>query len=264
MEDMIFISHCREDGYPARLVQKELKDAGFDAWIDLTKISAGDKWKAKIEEAIDKSFILLLVITPYVINSKYVNYEYAYALGKGIKVIPLMFKKTKLPPTLEDMEYLDFTDTKNPPFEVLIRQLKRNMAQRTLEDGWKFLNQGRIQDARLEFVSCLEIFKDIDDRMGVATSHELLGRVALAEKNLDESKKEHLMALEIYNGIENDEGSKRTIEFIKYIDGRRNEEFWGWIFNISKIIAPAAILGGYLLSQSPPKENDKENTNENK
>lgn len=254
MEEIIFISHSQKDAYFARLLQKELKDAGFDTWMD-SQISAGDNWMKKIDDTINRSSILLLVLSPNSSDSKYVNYEFAYAQGKGVNIIPLIIKKTKLHPKLEDIEYLDFTNPKNPPFKDLIVQIKRTLGFKSYENGWSCYKQGKIQEARIKFLECIQVFENIGEKLGVASSHESLGRIALAEKNLDESKREHLLALEIYDEIANDVGSKRVTESIKYIDDQRTKKIKGWIFKGLKCVVPLAL---YALSKSNPQDSNNE------
>src|SRR4051812_48978118 len=49
-------------------------------------------------------------MSPDAFESKYVTYEWAFALGIGIKVVPLMLEQTKLHPRLDTLQYIPFDD----------------------------------------------------------------------------------------------------------------------------------------------------------
>jgi hypothetical protein len=52
-ENTVFISYAREDA--AKRLQKDLKDAGLNAWLDEETLLPGQNWQDQIEDAITKS-----------------------------------------------------------------------------------------------------------------------------------------------------------------------------------------------------------------
>ena len=51
----VFISYARKDGATlAQRLQKDLKEKGFDAWLDTQRIAGGATWTKEIEHALDK------------------------------------------------------------------------------------------------------------------------------------------------------------------------------------------------------------------
>ena len=67
---------------------------------------------------------LALLMTPEAKSSEYVTYEWAFAWGVGIKVIPIMLRATQLHPRLEALQYLDFTNAKSRPWDRLIEEMR--------------------------------------------------------------------------------------------------------------------------------------------
>ena len=45
-------------------------------------------------------------------------------MGKGKKIFPLMLNQTQLHPRLESLQYLDFTNRTNRPWDKLLAALK--------------------------------------------------------------------------------------------------------------------------------------------
>ncbi len=110
----IFISYNHEDNDFSDNLLHRLHDASFTTWRDGDKLHAGEVWRQEIDQAIQDALVMIVIMTPAAKNSEYVTYEWAFALGVGVKVIPLMLKSTELHPRLRDIQYLDFTGRIRP------------------------------------------------------------------------------------------------------------------------------------------------------
>ena len=98
----VFISYARKDAEFAETLRGRVEDAEFDVWMD-SILPAGFDWRQEIDQAIRQAFVVLLVVTPDSRASEYVTYEWAFALGLGLKVIPVVYKPTTLHPRLESV-----------------------------------------------------------------------------------------------------------------------------------------------------------------
>ena len=119
----IFISHCHEDGDFAELLENRLTQAGLTVWRDVG-IRGGQDYRREIDQGIKEAFALIVVMSPEAKASEYVTYEWAFARGAEVKVIPVMLKKTVLHPRLESLQYLDFTNRNARPWDTLIELLR--------------------------------------------------------------------------------------------------------------------------------------------
>lgn len=99
----IFISYSRKDSTQLRELRDRLIHAGYKPWIDPAP-RPGQDWRFDIDEAIYAADGVLVLITPNSAESTYVTYEWALALGIGKRVIPVIFKPTRLHPRLETLE----------------------------------------------------------------------------------------------------------------------------------------------------------------
>ena len=106
----IFISYHHHECDFAACLRMEVEALGLDTWIDKRKLRAGDDWRNEIDNGIKNAVALIVVMTPEARASDYVTYEWAFALGYGIKVIPIMLKTTPLHPRLDVLQYIDFTN----------------------------------------------------------------------------------------------------------------------------------------------------------
>ena len=51
----IFLSYAREDMGMAKQLYNDLKRFGLDVWLDTESLLPGDRWKDKIQDAIENS-----------------------------------------------------------------------------------------------------------------------------------------------------------------------------------------------------------------
>ncbi len=130
----VFISYQRADSKFAQYLKKQVEDNGFRVWMD-AEVRAGDNWRETIDEAIKEAFAAVIILSKASRHSEYVNYEWAYALGANIKVVLIMFEEVEVHPRLAVLQYLDFTDWHNLPWDRLMRRLKeieqQHFAQQT-------------------------------------------------------------------------------------------------------------------------------------
>jgi HEAT repeat protein len=129
MSGQIFISYHHNDGDFAEILRQRLKDNDFDVWMSEAALTCGDDWRAEIDQAIEEASALVLIMTPDAKASDYVTYEWAFAIGAGIRVVPILLKETELHPRLELLHYLDFTNRMARPWDDLIKALKEKAHQ---------------------------------------------------------------------------------------------------------------------------------------
>jgi TIR domain len=125
-EGELFVSHSKKDGDFAELLKLKLEREGFKSWIDTDRLLPGVDWRQEIDEAIKNARALIAVMSPDGKESEYVTYEWAYAWGRGIKILPIMITQTSLHPRLATLQYLDFTDRQSRPWSKLFEVLKTN------------------------------------------------------------------------------------------------------------------------------------------
>ncbi|HEY3313300.1 MAG TPA: toll/interleukin-1 receptor domain-containing protein [Anaerolineales bacterium] len=129
----VFISHSHADIDFAEILDNKVTEGGFTAWRD-TGISGGADWRTEIDLAIKDAFALIVIMTPDAKASEYVTYEWAFAWGAGVKVIPIMLRKTELHLRLETLQYLDFTNSNARPWDTLQKLLGEADISKPQED----------------------------------------------------------------------------------------------------------------------------------
>lgn len=132
----IFISHNHQDKEFVRRISADLRAGGFSVWLDEDIVSVGENWTDKITEALERSDIILVVLSANSSNSTFQNSEIAYALASQRKnpskrVVPLVIdKKAELPFFLKDVAYADFSSQEkyNEQLQHLIQALSVSLS----------------------------------------------------------------------------------------------------------------------------------------
>jgi hypothetical protein len=121
----VFISYSREDGDFADNLWHTLEAGEIPTWQD-TDLYGGQSWRAEIDLAIQESLAVVVVMSSESAKSEYVAYEWAYALGVGVKVVPVLLKiaPEELHPALQSRQCLDFSSRSARPWDLLRRAVK--------------------------------------------------------------------------------------------------------------------------------------------
>lgn len=126
---IIFISYARRDGAElAARLHDDLCKRDFDVWVDTDRLEGGSTWTKKIEEALDRSEIILALLTPGSYVSEVCRAEQLRGLRKGKCVIPVLgIEGSDVPLHLEAKNYRTLAGT---GYAFGLTQLLRDIAAR--------------------------------------------------------------------------------------------------------------------------------------
>lgn len=117
----IFISYSRSDsGFVDRL-EADLQARGLRTWVDRRKLEGGQVWLDELEQAIERSQIILVVLSPTAVQSRYVRMEYRYAQSLGRPVIPLEYQACpRVPIDLNSLQWVNFSQSYSQGLDNLL------------------------------------------------------------------------------------------------------------------------------------------------
>jgi hypothetical protein len=138
--EKVFISHTKTDKEFARHLAEDIKALGFSVWFDEWELRIGDSLIQRIEEGIEESQWMIVILSPRSIKSEWVLKELRSGLtkeigAKKIFVLPVLCKKVSLPSFLRDKFYADFTKSYEPGFKLIKDRLLRGYELST-SDHW--------------------------------------------------------------------------------------------------------------------------------
>ena len=105
----LFISYSRTDSAFVDRLEGDLQAHNFHTWVDRSELKGGQDWLNELEEAIEQCQILLVVLSPEAVASKYVKMEYRQAIRLDKHVIPLEYRVCpKVPMALASLQFVSF------------------------------------------------------------------------------------------------------------------------------------------------------------
>ncbi|MEI2654683.1 MAG: toll/interleukin-1 receptor domain-containing protein [Microthrixaceae bacterium] len=126
----VFLSHNHKDKPFVRRLATDLVQANLHVWIDEVEMAVGDSLIERIQDGIDSSDFLAVVLSHNSVASAWVREELHMALtdqinGKRIRVLPLKVDDCALPGFLRHRVYCDFTNSEQyrEAFQQLVRDL---------------------------------------------------------------------------------------------------------------------------------------------
>lgn len=136
----VFLAYAEEDRALVRKLEKALRRAGFEPWMDKQKLLPGQNWPRAIERAIEISdFFIGCFSTRSVLKRGYFQSELRYALEVATRVpledtfiIPIRFNECELPRQIaKTLHYIDLFPDWDRGMEALVSAMWRQKKLRT-------------------------------------------------------------------------------------------------------------------------------------
>lgn len=101
--DHVFIAYAREEWEAiVAPIMAVLQDAGIKVWVDQYLVQGGDDWMLAVEQALSECWLLLVIVSPPALDSRYVRLAYRYFFNRDKPILPLLYAPVEvLPPELK-------------------------------------------------------------------------------------------------------------------------------------------------------------------
>jgi len=186
----VFMSYASKDAIFADLARMKLEGAGINVWIDDSSLRAGQEWRNAIDEGISSADVLLVMVTPQSCQSLYVTYEWAFALGRGIKVIPLLLEDCEIHPRLAVVQYLDFRNQRTGPWQKLTKEIIEHSTLSEVKDTSAYVRDMTVNQLQDLISGAVSLARAMAKPSGQDTAPEDLSRAARSVVNVMQHAKE--------------------------------------------------------------------------
>lgn len=123
----VFVSYSRGDWEEkVAALTGQLRQSGFQLWVDQDFLVGGDDWMDAVGEALKKCAVCLLCMSPAAVQSKYVKMEYRFFFNNDKPIVPVMVRPlADIPPELSSTQFLDFSGEGAAPYDALRHAIVR-------------------------------------------------------------------------------------------------------------------------------------------
>ncbi len=130
--DHVFIAYAREEWEAiVAPIMAVLQDAGIKVWVDQYLVQGGDDWMLAVEQALSECWLLLVIVSPPALDSRYVRLAYRYFFNRDKPILPLLYAPVEaLPPELKAQKTarLERHDG-HSGFDEVVREVRQRRAQ---------------------------------------------------------------------------------------------------------------------------------------
>lgn len=92
MQYHAFLSYSHHDTDIMRRVRTDLIDAGLEVWTDESLVPGTPSWKNAIEDAIQNTMTLVVLLSPDAKHSDWIEKEIEYASACNVRVVPILVR----------------------------------------------------------------------------------------------------------------------------------------------------------------------------
>lgn len=90
--DHIFMTYARDEWESiAAPLTAILQDAGMKVWVDQYLNQGGDDWMLAVEQALSECWLLVVIVSPTALESRYVRLAYRYFFNREKPIIPMLY-----------------------------------------------------------------------------------------------------------------------------------------------------------------------------
>lgn len=193
--NFVFISYSNKDRAFVLRLKNDLNKNGIKTWVDIEQINPGSLWHDEIKNGIEKSSIVLVVLSENYYNSNWVSIELALSNNKNI--IPIRIDEAiynKVPLSIRNRQWIDFNENYKFGLSLLLKSIPDNFKHKQPIRASKAKTKGYV------FISFCE-----DDSTFVTELREFLKSQDFAYWDYEEGERNYHIQffLELESAIEN-------------------------------------------------------------
>jgi len=165
MQNSIFVSYSHQDQEFVHQLSAQLRNNGFNLWIDVEQISGGANWSNIIKSSLKKASLIIFVASKNSVQSSWMTFEVLNSLNLGKPVIPIVIDdegEFQLPEQLKKIQWIDFRKDHSQALSLLSSSLSNivnrgpaTKPKKTRSKGYVFLSHAQ-ED--IDFVSKLKLY----------------------------------------------------------------------------------------------------------
>jgi hypothetical protein len=121
----VFLSHNSKDKATVRALAERLQADGLRVWFDETSIAIGEHIGVALEQGLQTSRHIVLIMSPHTFASDWVTAErwstlFSDPLNKNQRVVPVLLADCQIPQILQSYKYVDYRDQSDAAYTQIL------------------------------------------------------------------------------------------------------------------------------------------------
>ena len=127
LKPRIFISYSSKDKEFVDQIYGQLKNSGYYSWKDSESIPKAELWKDALVKALSEADIMLLILSPDAVSSKWVKEEWKTFFETKKKIIPILYKECKVPREINKFQIIFTKGEGDGWYYDLLKSIEQNL-----------------------------------------------------------------------------------------------------------------------------------------
>lgn len=177
----IFISYSHEDKDFVDKFAAQLVNNNAHVWVDTWELNVGDSIVRKVQEAIERSSALIVVLSKSSVTSEWCSKELSAGLvreleEKRVIVLPVLIEDCEIPMFLREKRYADFRTDYDAGLNAVLEAIARvtNNAQGRLEEEEYFVDWAMDWFEKNGLMGLMYVIAEMADRQPYTVITEVL------------------------------------------------------------------------------------------
>jgi hypothetical protein len=128
-KNTVFISYAHRDKRWAEWLRERLVKHGFQIWTDATSVPTGESFIAELNRTIEKSDVVLALLSPNYFRSAWCQQETALAAASRVPIIPVLVEPCEVQGFLRNYNWADLTSDPDSGLRAVIQAAEQLPAQ---------------------------------------------------------------------------------------------------------------------------------------
>jgi hypothetical protein len=111
LKPRIFISYSSKDEDFVKRLYDKLRASGQPVWLNTESIPKGERWYDEMVKGLTETDLMILILSPDAIKSKWVQQEWKTFLETQKAVLPILCREARVPRKLMALEMIDAQDS---------------------------------------------------------------------------------------------------------------------------------------------------------
>ncbi len=120
----VFLAYSYRDKDVASKLAERLRNLQFKVWLNDEQLTPGMNWEDRIHEAIENADIFLVLLSPSVTSSPYLDFELNKVQKKeDIKILPVLLESTSIPSEIKNYPIINISEDKDAGIDKVVKKV---------------------------------------------------------------------------------------------------------------------------------------------
>jgi hypothetical protein len=127
LRHQIFVSYSSKDQNFVDNLYDELRKSGYRVWLNTESIPKSEMWYNELVKGLKETDLLILILSPDAVKSKWVKEEWKTFADLNKKVLPILHRECKIPKEINKIQIINARGEDDRWYYDLLKAIEQNL-----------------------------------------------------------------------------------------------------------------------------------------